>query len=125
MKIAVTLIAVAVLAAVLVIVGCGKKSSETYGEAVDKSAKLTGIADVTGNPGAFIGKEVTVRGKIVKECPSGCWFYLEDKGAQIYVDLSPAGLSIDQYVGRTVTVKGSIEKEEDTGLMLAASGLAF
>lgn len=126
MKIVITLIAAAILAAaVLAVAGCGKKNSEAYGEAVDKSARLTAVADVTANPEDFIGREVTVKGKIAKECPSGCWFYLEDNGAQIYVDLSPAGLSIDQYVGRTVTVKGSIEKEEDTGLMLAASGLAF
>ena len=59
----------------------------------------------------YVGKTVTVKGKIKLVCETGCWFNLEDEGATIYTDLAPSGFAIPQKVGRSATVEGKISIE--------------
>jgi uncharacterized protein YdeI (BOF family) len=58
--------------------------------------------------------EQTIRltGKIILECPEGCWFFLDDGTGKIYVDLKPAGLTIPQKVGSRIELLG---KTKGTG----------
>jgi hypothetical protein len=54
---------------------------------------------------------VTVKGKIVTECGSGCWFTLQDGNAVIYIDLAPNNMVIPQKKGSTARVTGEIIRE--------------
>jgi hypothetical protein len=85
--------------------GCG--GPETYGESVTVNG-TTAVADILKNPAAYEGQTVKVKGTIATECPSGCWFELNDGGAPIHVDLSPGGLAIPQKVGKQVVVVGRV-----------------
>ena len=85
--------------------GCG--GSETYGEAISET-EMTAVSDILTNPADYDGRTVRVEGKIATECPSGCWFELQDGAALIYVDLAPHGLAIPQKVGKQVVVEGKI-----------------
>jgi hypothetical protein len=73
--------------------------------------EITKISDILGNPKTYGGKIVTVKGKITSECPSGCWFTLQEGNAVIYIDLAPNNLVIPQKKGATATVTGEIIRE--------------
>jgi hypothetical protein len=88
--------------------GCG--GSETYGEAVTKTA-TTALPDILREPARYEGSTVRVEGKIATECPSGCWFEMREEGALIYVDMAPRGFAIPQHVGRDVVVEGTVVVE--------------
>ncbi len=51
---------------------------------------------------------VSLTGKIILECPEGCWFFLDDGTGKLYIDIKPAGLTIPQKVGSRVTLTGKI-----------------
>jgi hypothetical protein len=73
--------------------------------------EITKISDILGNPKTYGGKIVTVKGKITSECPSGCWFTLQEGNAVIYIDLAPNNLVIPQKKGSTAKVTGEIIRE--------------
>jgi hypothetical protein len=103
--------AVFVGAALAVIVAQGCSGPETYGQAVTE-AGTTPVADILAQPAEYDGKTVRVEGTIATECPSGCWFELQDGGALIYVDLNPNGLAIPQKVGKRAAVEGRVIVED-------------
>jgi uncharacterized protein YdeI (BOF family) len=100
---------VALLAAVLLLsVGCGRsESGNVYGEAVS-GLGLTKVSDILARPGEYDGKTVALQGKIAQECPSGCWFNLQDETGVIYVDINPSGFAIPQFTGKKITVEGTV-----------------
>ena len=73
--------------------------------------EITKIGDILGNPKTYGGRIVTVKGKIVSECPSGCWFTLQEGNAVIYIDIAPNNMVIPQKKGSTATVTGEIIRE--------------
>lgn len=90
--------------------GCGHGGGggdSLYGEAMS-GLSITKISDILARPGEYDGKAVALRGKIVQECPTGCWFNLEDQTGVIYVDIKPSGFAIPQYTGKEVTVEGTV-----------------
>lgn len=90
------------------IYGCG--SVETYGERIS-DRRMTSIKDIVMHPDQYIGKGVTVKGKIDIECGTGCWFNLKDGPAVIYVTIESYGFAIPQKVGRTAVVEGAVSME--------------
>jgi uncharacterized protein YdeI (BOF family) len=83
----------------------------------------------TGQTGGTIGaileasadykdKEVVLKGKIVQECGSGCWFIIQDSTGQIYVDLAPSNLVIPQKVGSTAKVSGVVTISKGTTYLI-------
>jgi uncharacterized protein YdeI (BOF family) len=74
----------------------------------DSGHQIADIAQLLENGSGYAGKEVIVRGKIVQECGSGCWFNLKDNTGVIYVDLAPSNLVIPQKVGSNATVQGRV-----------------
>jgi uncharacterized protein YdeI (BOF family) len=85
--------------------GNSSNNSEKYG--VDITEKgVTSVKDILANPDEYLDQTVRLEGKIVRECPSGCWFFLEDETGTIYVDINPSGLSIPPKVGKKVVVEG-------------------
>jgi uncharacterized protein YdeI (BOF family) len=87
--------------------GCGKKKAEQYGEGIS-NRNLTQINAVLEEPEAFSGKTVTVEGKIVSECMTGCWFDVKGEKGMIHVDVQPSGFAIPQKVGKKVMVEGDV-----------------
>ena len=101
-----------ILVMIVGIAGCSNNSSvdsnnngEKYGVGITEK-KVTGIKDILTNPDEYLDQTVRLEGKITRECPSGCWFFLEDETATIYVDINPSGLSIPPKVGKKVVVEG-------------------
>jgi uncharacterized protein YdeI (BOF family) len=99
----------AVSAAVLVLAGgCGSsESGDLYGEPLS-GLEIAKVRDILARPGEYDGKAVALQGKIAQECPSGCWFNLQDDTGVIYVDINPSGFAIPQYAGKKVTVEGTV-----------------
>ena len=85
--------------------GNSSNNSEKYG--VDITEKgVTSVKDILTNSDKYLDQTVRLEGKIARECPTGCWFFLEDETGTIYVDINPSGLSIPPKVGKKVVVEG-------------------
>ncbi|MBN2482829.1 MAG: DUF4920 domain-containing protein [Candidatus Omnitrophica bacterium] len=98
----------ALFTGIILIIGCTTNvSSESFGEPITEYTSVP-IRNILSNPGELSGKTVTVSGKIVRECPSGCWFNLNDTTGEIYVDIKPSGFAIPQMVGKKVVVQGTV-----------------
>jgi hypothetical protein len=93
----------------------GTKTSDNTPASSPSVAKteneIAKISDILGNPKTYGGRIVTVKGKITSECPSGCWFTLQEGNAVIYIDLAPNNLVIPQKKGSTAIVTGEIIRE--------------
>jgi hypothetical protein len=87
------------------VAGCGRL--EAYGDKISEGSVVR-MKDILLEPGKYNGKTVVLKGKILKECPSGCWFDLKDDGAMMHVDIKPSGLAIPQKVGSEATVQGEV-----------------
>jgi len=85
--------------------GCAR--GEKFGEKITV-AEVSKVKDIFTDSDKYVGKTIKVEGKIIQECPSGCWFYLKDETETIYVDLLPSGLVIPQRVGAEVVVEGEL-----------------
>lgn len=93
-----------------VVQGCGKP--EIYGN-IDPGMEKTDVSKILSEPASFDGKTVKIEGKIITECPSGCWFDAGDGSRTIRVDIAPAGLAIPQQVGKVVVVNGKISVRDN------------
>ena len=115
-----------ILLVILGVSGCSSNSSnksERYG--VDIAEKeVTSIKDIYINPNKYLNKTVRLEGKIVRECGSGCWFFLEDETGTIYVDINPSGLSIPPKVGKKVVVEG-VPENKNGRLTINGKGVEF
>jgi len=69
------------------------------------------IGDILTNPKEYDGKNVIVKGKITRECPSGCWFNLQEGNAVIYIDLLPSNIVIPQKTGSSARVTALVVRE--------------
>jgi len=115
-------ILIVLLMTVLFIITCDR--SDIYGQPIKDDLQFQNIASVLSNPDRYVGSEVGLKGKIVLECGSGCWFQLDDGTGQIHVELTPGNFAIPQKVGKSVTVMGKV-MEEDGRLVVHASGVSF
>jgi len=103
--------------------GNSNKNSEKYG--VDITEKeVTNIKNILTNPDEYLDQTVRLEGKITRECPSGCWFFLEDETGTIYVDINPSGLSIPPKVGKKVVVEGMPTKRNNV-VSIIGKGVEF
>jgi len=109
-----------VLIFALLVTACA--AAETYGKKINNRKSLTTIGDILADPSVYGGKEVTIEGKISRECPAGCFFSLTQAGkeASIIVDLNPAGFSIPQRGGRTALVQGTVSIRDDSPVILGS-----
>lgn len=97
--------AVGLLAVGVLLQACSKP--EQYGEALGRG-ETTALGSVLSKPKSFEGQTVKVKGEIVTECPTGCWFEMKEGSAVLYVEIGQQGLAIPQRVGKEVTVEGTI-----------------
>ena len=81
-------------------------------QAKEEFAELKGeevkIIDLLQNAATYEGKMVVIEGEIEMECPSGCWFIVNDDTASIYVDILPNNFVIPQKTGEEVKVYGEV-----------------
>jgi uncharacterized protein YdeI (BOF family) len=81
-------------------------------QAKDEPAELKGdevaIIDILENATAHEEKMVVVEGEIETECPSGCWFIVNDGSGSIYVDILPSNFVIPQKRGEDAKVYGQV-----------------
>ncbi|MBL7129933.1 MAG: DUF4920 domain-containing protein [Candidatus Omnitrophica bacterium] len=104
------LLCITIFLLITAVIGCGQV--QQYGQTISKN-KITEISKILTKPGSYEGKTVTIEGKIITECPTGCWFDLKDESGVIYVDLKPSGFAIPQKTGHKVTVQGEVEKKNE------------
>ncbi len=92
---------------VIVITGCRQKNKSSFGQQIsnENAAK---VSTILTKPTDFDGKTVTIEGKIIRECPSGCWLDVQQDSAYIHVDLNPSGFAIPQKTGSSVKVQGPV-----------------
>jgi uncharacterized protein YdeI (BOF family) len=108
---------------ILGISGCSSNTSEKYG--VDISEKeTTSVKDILANSEEYLNQTVRLEGKIVRECSSGCWFFLEDETGTIFVDINPSGLSIPPKVGKKVVVEG-VPENKNGRISIVGKGVEF
>jgi uncharacterized protein YdeI (BOF family) len=101
----------------LALSGCGRKKAEKYGQEISDYT-LTKVDAILKEAGNFDGKTVTIEGKIIRECPTGCWFNLKDQAGEIYVDLNPSAFAIPQKVGKNVTVEGKVSVRNNQPMII-------
>ncbi|MGB7545263.1 MAG: hypothetical protein WBL92_06655 [Methanothrix sp.] len=81
-------------------------------QAKDEPEELNGeeveIMDILQNASAYEGKMVVIEGMIETECPSGCWFIVNDATGSIYVDILPSNFVIPQERGEDAKVYGEV-----------------
>ena len=115
-----------ILLVILGVSGCSGNSSdksERYGVNITEK-EVTSVKDIYTNPNEYLDKTVRLEGKIVRECSSGCWFFLEDETGTIYVDINPSGLSISPKVGKKVVVEG-VPENKNGRITINGKGVEF
>ena len=111
---------------ILSISGCSGNSSnnsERYGVNITEK-KVVSVKDIYTNPNKYLNQTIRLEGEIVRECGSGCWFFLEDKTGTIYVDINPSGLSIPPKVGKKVVVEG-VPENRNGRMTINGKGVEF
>lgn len=110
-----------ILLIILGISGCSGNSSDKYGVNITEK-RVVSVKDIYTNPNEYLNQIVRLEGKIVRECSSGCWFFLEDKTGTIFVDIDPSGLSIPPRVGKKVVVEG-VPKNRNGRIIIIGRGV--
>jgi uncharacterized protein YdeI (BOF family) len=93
-------------AIIIMSAGCLSPTAENTGTGTPVK-----IGDILKDPASYKGTSVVVTGKVVNQCPSGCWFFVDDGTGSLYVDLLPGNFVIPPMVGSRVTVEGTIQVE--------------
>jgi len=115
-----------ILLVILGVSGCSGNSSdnsERYGVNITEK-KVISVKDIYTNPNEYLNQTVRLEGKIVRECSSGCWFFLEDNTGTIYVDINPSGLSIPPKVGKKAVVEG-VPENRNGRITINGKGVEF
>jgi len=115
-----------ILSVILGVSGCSGNSSdnsEKYGVSITEK-EVVSVKDIYTNPNEYLDQTVRLEGKIVRECGSGCWFFLEDETGTIFVDINPSGLSIPPKVGKKVVVEG-VPENKSGRMTINGKGVEF
>ncbi len=111
------------LAGALLAAGCTSPPATGAGGPAAQGKTIM-IGDILKNPGTYNGTAVSLQGKIVTECGSGCWFILDDGTGSLYVDLAPNNFAIPQISGTTVAVDGTIGMKNGDPILVATKVVA-
>lgn len=101
---------IAIMLTLLGFSGCSSNSSEAvekYGVDIVET-EVTSIKEILTNSDDYLNQTVRLEGEITRECPSGCWFFMEDTTGTIYIDINPSGIAIPPRVGARVIVEGIV-----------------
>lgn len=87
-------------------------------EPVELKNESVEIQDIIEDTSAYEGKMVVIEGKIETECPSGCWFIVDDGSASLYVDILPNNFVIPQKRGSEIKVYGEVTTQDGDPMMI-------
>ncbi len=87
-------------------------------EPAELKNKTVEIQEIIEDGSAYDGQMVVIEGKIETECPSGCWFIVDDGTASIYVDILPNNFVIPQKRGSEVKVYGEVTTQDGDPMMI-------
>jgi hypothetical protein len=96
---------------------CDRKKTEQYGDPV-KIRTVTPLSTILKEPESFHEKTLTVEGKIVRQCPTGCWIDIQQGSALIHVDFNPSGFAIPQSLGKTILVEGQLRRQNGQTMLI-------
>ena len=101
-------------------------SAMSPGSATNGYEKVT-IKDILNKSSDYLGKGVTIEGKIAQECPMrGCWITVDDGTGILLVELSPNGFTIPlNQVGNTAKVYGNVTLVGKTKLLTFEPGSPY
>jgi uncharacterized protein YdeI (BOF family) len=99
--------------------GCTSQAGTSPAAASQERSAVVSIGDIIRNPSTYNGTQVLIRGKIITECGSGCWFIVDDGTGTLYVDLAPNNFVIPQISGTTVVVHGSVAVKNGDSTLVA------
>ena len=83
-------------------------SAQAKDEPAEPKGEEVKIIDILQDAADFEGQNVIVEGIIETECPSGCWFIVNDDTGSIYVDILPSNFVIPQKRGEDAKVYGEV-----------------
>jgi uncharacterized protein YdeI (BOF family) len=98
------MIALCLLGLALLILSCVQAKDEP----AERKGEKVRIIDLLQNATTYDGKMVVIEGKVENECPSGCWFIVDDATGSIYVDILPSNFVIPQKRGEDAKVFGNV-----------------
>jgi hypothetical protein len=89
-----------------------------------RAALAAHIAGILRNPQPFMGKTLSLTGRMTERCPTaGCWFYLNDGTGSLRVDAGAGSFSVlGLPMGARLTVFGRLIHESGEEPQLAAVG---
>lgn len=99
--------------------GCISQAGTSTAAAAQAIPASVSIGEIIRNPSAYNTTDLFVRGKIITECGSGCWFILDDGTGTLYVDLAPNNFAIPQVSGTTVVVQGFVVVKNGDPVLVA------
>ncbi|MBI3414979.1 MAG: hypothetical protein HY043_06600 [Verrucomicrobia bacterium] len=73
------------------------------------------IPDIVAKPDVFLGRQVSIQGKLKRQCPStGCWFFLTDpadpKAQELKVEMGDTTPRLPSRMGRLAHLEGQFIK---------------
>lgn len=96
--------------------GC---SAEKYGGVIDKNIPIVKVKDVFLDA-SWQGKMVILEGVISTQCQSsGCWFFLSDGTARVFVNLAPKGFTLPPKTGKKAKVMGEVARDQHNVQIIA------
>jgi hypothetical protein len=73
------------------------------------------VADLLDRPADFLGKRMTLQGKVQDQCPTtGCFFYFSAGNRKLKIELGDLAQRIPKRPGAPVTVEGQLVPYGDT-----------
>jgi hypothetical protein len=117
MKAILTLCSVIVVAAIAVLVWKFGKHEDHHGKSFSGLPSVA-ISEIVAKPDTFLGKQVSIRGILKRQCPAtGCWFNLSDpadpKARDLKVEMGDTTPRLPKRLGRLAHVEGQIIKYGD------------
>jgi hypothetical protein len=94
-----------------------------FGEFTD--ASQVQVADLAGQPYAYLGKTVEVEGTIAEQCKTmGCYFFFRSPKGSLRVDLQEIAMTAPMREGHSARVQGQLVPY-DGGYQLSANAVEF
>jgi hypothetical protein len=114
--------------AVMTVEAAGPMGSSTMSSSsATNGYEKVAIKDILNKSSDYLGKGVTIEGKITQECPMrGCWITVDDGTGILLVELSPNGFTIPlNQVGNTAKVYGNVTLVGKTKLLTFEPGSPY